>query len=107
MARITGNRSNSRPKISPMRSGSRIRTESVSALRIHPLHREGLGHSSHENNHTDDQHTALGRTLLPQTINTLLKTTFHGERTPPPDKRRAIIEILRVGANLCVDHGTS
>lgn len=68
---------------------------------------EALGHSSDKNDHTDDQHTALGRTLLPQTLNTLLKTTFHGEKTPPSDKRGAIFEILRVGANLCMDHGTS
>ncbi|KAF9653096.1 hypothetical protein BDM02DRAFT_3153321 [Thelephora ganbajun] len=51
-----------------------------------------------------DQHTALGRTFLPQTLNTLLKTTFQGEKTPPSDKRGAIFEILRVGANLCMDH---
>ena len=65
-----------------------------------------LGHSSDETDHTDDQHTALGRTLLPQTLNSLLKATFHGEKTPPSDKRGAIFEILRVGANLCMDHGT-
>lgn len=51
-----------------------------------------------------DQHTALGRTLLPQTLNALLKATFHGEKTPPVDRRGAIFEILRVGANLCMDH---
>jgi len=67
---------------------------------------KALGHSSDINDHTDDQHTVLGRTLLPQTLNSLLKTTFHGEKTPPADKRGAIFEILRVGANLCMDHGT-
>lgn len=67
---------------------------------------EALGHSSNERDYTDDQHTALGRTLLPQTLNSLLKTTFHGEKTPPSDKRGTIFEILRVGANLCMDHGT-
>ena len=65
-----------------------------------------LGHSSDKNYHTDDQHTALGQTHLPQTLNTLLKTTFQGEKTPPSDKRGVIFEILRVGANLCMDHGT-
>jgi hypothetical protein len=65
-----------------------------------------LWHSSDTNDHTDDQHTTLGRTLLPQTLNTLLKTALHGEGTSPSDKRSAILEILRVGANLCVDHGT-
>jgi len=65
-----------------------------------------LGHSSDKLDHTDDQHTALGRTLLPQTLNSLLKATFHGEKTPPSDKRGTIFEILRVGANLCMDHGT-
>lgn len=65
-----------------------------------------LGHPSDKTDHIDDQHTALGQTLLPQTLNTLLKTTFHGEKTPPSDKRGAIFEILRVGANLCMDHGT-
>lgn len=64
-----------------------------------------LEHPSDENDHTDDQHTALGQTPLPQTLNTLLKATFHGEKTPPSDKRGAIFEILRVGANLCMDHG--
>jgi hypothetical protein len=67
---------------------------------------KALGHSSDKNDHTDDQHTALGRTLLPQTLNSLLKTTFHGEKTPPSYKRGAIFEILRIGANLCMDHGT-
>lgn len=67
---------------------------------------KALGHSSDKNDHTDDQHTTLGRTLLPQTLNSLLKATLHGEKTPPSDKRDAIFEILRVGANLCMDHGT-
>ena len=65
-----------------------------------------LGHSSDKNDHTDDQHTALGRTSLPQTLNSLLKAASHGEKTPPSDKRGPIFEILRVGANLCMDHGT-
>ena len=64
-----------------------------------------LGYSSDKNYHTDDQHTSLGRTLLPQTLSSLLKTASHGERTPSSDKRGAIFEILRVGANLCMDHG--
>ena len=67
---------------------------------------KAMGHSSDKNNHTDDQHTALGRTFLPQTLNSLLKTASHGEKTPSSDKRGAIFEILRVGANLCMDHGT-
>jgi hypothetical protein len=47
----------------------------------------------------------LGKTLLPQTLCTLLKNSFHGTKTPNPDKSGAVYEILRVGANLCMDHG--
>ncbi|EPQ58166.1 hypothetical protein GLOTRDRAFT_136931 [Gloeophyllum trabeum ATCC 11539] len=50
-----------------------------------------------------DSHTALGKTLLPQTLTSLLKSAI-GESTPDPSRTAAVYEILRVGANLCMDH---
>ncbi|KAI5122938.1 hypothetical protein M0805_006820 [Coniferiporia weirii] len=51
-----------------------------------------------------DEHTALGRTLLPQTLTLLLKAALEGQRTPDDTHTSAIFELLRVGANLCMDH---
>jgi len=51
-----------------------------------------------------DEHTALGRTLFPQTLTSLLIAA--GEDDGSDELRRlAMFELLRVGANLCVDHG--
>ncbi|KAI0950311.1 hypothetical protein AcV7_008820 [Taiwanofungus camphoratus] len=51
-----------------------------------------------------EQQTALGRTLLPQTLTSLLKSAISGATVPEPACKAAIYEILRVGANLCMDH---
>ncbi|CCL99147.1 uncharacterized protein FIBRA_01162 [Fibroporia radiculosa] len=52
-----------------------------------------------------DQQTALGKTLLPQTLNSLLKVAINGAAVPDSACKPAIYEILRVAANLCMDHG--
>lgn len=54
-----------------------------------------------------DEHTALGKTLLPQTVNSLLKTALEGSRIPDDARAPAVLELLRVSANLCMDHGGS
>jgi hypothetical protein len=55
----------------------------------------------------DDNHTTLGRTLLPQTLTSLLKSSLEGSPIPSPARTSAVFEILRIGANLCMDHGKS
>ena len=54
-----------------------------------------------------EQQTALGQTLLPQTLNGLLKGATAGASAPDHGRKQAIYEILRIGANLCRDHGES
>ncbi|KAI0093611.1 hypothetical protein BDY19DRAFT_917898 [Irpex rosettiformis] len=51
-----------------------------------------------------EQQTALGKTLLPQTLTSLLKGAAQGSAIPGPDQKAAVFELLRVAANLCVDH---
>ncbi|TDL27510.1 hypothetical protein BD410DRAFT_782602 [Rickenella mellea] len=51
-----------------------------------------------------DHHTALGKTLLPQTLTHLLKAALEGSRVPDDDRSGVVLELLRVGANLCMDH---
>ncbi|PCH38246.1 hypothetical protein WOLCODRAFT_130785 [Wolfiporia cocos MD-104 SS10] len=55
-----------------------------------------------------EQQSALGRTLLPQTLTSLLKGAIKGaiKGAVADDSARktAIYEILRVAANLCMDH---
>jgi len=53
-----------------------------------------------------DEHTALGRTLLPQTLTLLLKASLESTRIPEGERSAAMFELLRVGANLCMDHST-
>jgi hypothetical protein len=55
----------------------------------------------------DDIHTTLGRTLLPQTLTSLLKSSLEGSLVPSGARTSAVFEILRIGANLCMDHGKS
>ncbi|KZT68996.1 hypothetical protein DAEQUDRAFT_727172 [Daedalea quercina L-15889] len=50
------------------------------------------------------QQTFLGQSLLPQTLSSLLKGAFSGAQIPDPQAKAAIYELLRVGANLCMDH---
>ena len=57
--------------------------------------------------HPVERQTALGKTLLPQTLTSLLKGATDGAALPKPTQKPAIYELLRVGANLCMDHGAS
>ncbi|KAL1947755.1 hypothetical protein VTO73DRAFT_13479 [Trametes versicolor] len=50
-----------------------------------------------------EQQTALGQTLLPQTLTSLLKGAINTKDAGPTCKP-AIFELLRVAANICMDH---
>lgn len=60
---------------------------------------------------TEDYHGIVGATPLPRTLTTLLNnsrgTSDGGKsaRTPQRIAASAAYELLRVGANLCMDHG--
>jgi hypothetical protein len=56
---------------------------------------------------SDDNHTTLGRTFLPQTLTSLLRSALNGSSIPSTVRTSAVFEILRIGANLCMDHGKS
>ncbi|KAI0646953.1 hypothetical protein C8Q79DRAFT_957140 [Trametes meyenii] len=49
-----------------------------------------------------EQQTALGQTLLPQTLTSLLKGAVSDSQNPAC--KSAVFELLRVAANLCMDH---
>jgi len=51
-----------------------------------------------------DHHTILGKTDLPQTLTSLLSLGLEGSHIAVNDKTAVINEILRAGANLCMDH---
>ncbi|TFK76491.1 hypothetical protein BDN72DRAFT_885218 [Pluteus cervinus] len=54
-----------------------------------------------------DNHTALGNTALPQTISSLLELAIDKtdrRAVPSPGRVNVVIELLRLGANLCMDH---
>ncbi|KAJ6630755.1 hypothetical protein B0H10DRAFT_2160153 [Mycena sp. CBHHK59/15] len=51
-----------------------------------------------------DNHTALGQTTLPRTLTSLFTSALHGSAVPALPYIPAIFEILRVSANLCMDH---
>lgn len=53
-----------------------------------------------------DHHTVLGKTDLPQTLTSLLSLALQPYPIPTEDKTAVVNEILRVGANLCMDHST-
>lgn len=53
---------------------------------------------------TVDNHTALGKTLLPTTLSILLKLAIPDLAQADDQRVAAAYELLRVGANLCVDH---
>jgi len=55
----------------------------------------------------ENNHTSLGRTLLPQTLTALLKNAVGVSPIPSAAHTAAIHGILRIGANLCMDHGKS
>lgn len=52
-----------------------------------------------------DNHTVLGQTSLIRTISALFSLALHGKAIPDPAYTAPILEILRVSANLCMDHG--
>ncbi|KAF8894572.1 hypothetical protein BD779DRAFT_1501845 [Infundibulicybe gibba] len=52
----------------------------------------------------DDVHTALGESSLPETLTKLLSLSLHGSATPQGIFPSVTFEILRVAANLCMDH---
>lgn len=54
---------------------------------------------------SEDNHTALGRTQLPQTLTALLKDALKDSDINSISHPAAVFELLRIGANLCMDHG--
>ncbi|KAI0064603.1 hypothetical protein BV25DRAFT_1823008 [Artomyces pyxidatus] len=51
-----------------------------------------------------DHQTPLGKTQLPAALTTILKAAANDARKADPTRLSAVFEILRVGANLCMDH---
>lgn len=53
-----------------------------------------------------DNHTILGKTTLPATLNHFMKLVVASSPESLDDAQTlAAYELLRVGANLCMDHG--
>ncbi|KAF5357793.1 hypothetical protein D9756_001613 [Leucocoprinus leucothites] len=50
-----------------------------------------------------DNHTLLGQTALPQSIKLLLTTALRDTPIPTDVKATAVLEIIRVAANFCID----
>jgi hypothetical protein len=55
-------------------------------------------------NGLEDNHTSLGRTTLPQTLTDLFASTLPSSSIPTIELAPVILQILRVGANLCLNH---
>lgn len=53
----------------------------------------------------EDYPTSLGVTTLPQDLTSLLAAALNGASIPDDSRAPSVLEILRVGANLCVNHG--
>ncbi|KAL0580235.1 hypothetical protein V5O48_001740 [Marasmius crinis-equi] len=51
-----------------------------------------------------DNHSILGKTALPQTLNSLYTLALGTSATPEISSTSPMLEILRVAANLCMDH---
>ncbi|KAF4614699.1 hypothetical protein D9613_003020 [Agrocybe pediades] len=51
-----------------------------------------------------DNHTILGKSELPQTLVQLLPQCLRDSHIAKDDRTAVLFEILRVGANLCMDH---
>lgn len=52
-----------------------------------------------------DSHSILGQTDLPQSLHSLLLLALNGAHIPDINRAPVVLEILRVGANFCMDHG--
>ena len=52
-----------------------------------------------------DNHSILGQTELPQSLTSLLSLALNGAHTPDINHASVVLEILRVGANFCMNHG--
>lgn len=52
-----------------------------------------------------DNHTVLGRTALPQSLTSLFTLSLQGGAIPNDNFTSVVFEILRVAANICMDHG--
>jgi hypothetical protein len=49
----------------------------------------------------------LGKTALPQSLMSLFSLSLYGSAIPQEKRTSVVLEILRVAANLCMDHGKS
>ncbi len=54
-----------------------------------------------------DTQTALGATQLPAVLAAIIKDALRCLRVPDASHLPALYETLRVGANICVDHGAT
>ncbi|KIJ69418.1 hypothetical protein HYDPIDRAFT_80271 [Hydnomerulius pinastri MD-312] len=63
-----------------------------------------LADSLRVRNGPEDNHTILGQTTLPQDLTSLLSKALSASSIPDDAHAPAVFEILRVGANLCVEH---
>ncbi|KAI6039034.1 hypothetical protein EDC04DRAFT_3112751 [Pisolithus marmoratus] len=63
-----------------------------------------LANSLRKRHGPEDYRTPLGSTTLPQDLTSLLHVALNGAPIPDDVRAPAVLEILRVGANLCVDH---
>lgn len=54
---------------------------------------------------TDDNQTALGQGGVPNALNAVAKAALSSSATPKSEYLPALYEVLRVAANLCMDHG--
>jgi hypothetical protein len=86
--------------------------ESIAQVLANTLRDQGHGMPSLPTTHPDlcvsnseDVRTALGGKHLPQSLTTILKSAAQSSRIPAAAQLPAIHEILRVAANLCMDHG--
>lgn len=52
-----------------------------------------------------DNHSILGQTELPQSLTSLLSLALNEAHIPDISHTSVVLEVLRVGANFCMDHG--
>ncbi|KAH7889737.1 hypothetical protein F5I97DRAFT_1802615 [Phlebopus sp. FC_14] len=74
------------------------------AWRSVELHARQLADSLRVPNGPEDYHTLLGATTLPQDLTSLLSCALNGSSVPDDAHSPAVLEILRVGANLVHEH---